>query len=340
MKHLLLSIILSFFAFGSSASNKICIGEKVIVLLNENIKKLTVHDKVTMELVQSTDLEGSSFGELALSSDGTKIWFQVDATMYCRDFETGEIVKELQGTNSYKFELSSTQDYLIHFETIEHDHSLVYVYDLNTTQAVSYAKVDFTNFLETAHYDHKKQELHLLSITFPSKTEKLSKEPLFGLPETAEQIALDFRHDGEETQYLVYDIANKKVIYDDVIEYSSDFSCNFELINDKLYLITDIGTAEVLEDHSLKLTSLVAINMADYTILESELIGATGFNFFSYSIETGAYKEMDDNEANLILIEADALAMNETDIYAIKEGIFYRFKRAEPLNVDFEMSLD
>ena len=340
MKQLFLSIILTFFATGSFASNKICIGEKVIVVFNENLKKLTIHDKETLELLQSTQLEGDSFGEIALSSDGTKIWFQMDGKMYCRDMESGEIVKELAGMNSYKFELSSVQDYLIHFETIEHNHSLIYVYDLNTAEAISYAKVEFTRFLETIHYDQKKQEFHLLSRTFPSKTEKPSKEPLFGLPETAEQIALDFRHDEEETQYFVYDIANKKVLYDEIIEYSSDFTCDFEVINDRLFLITQMGTAEVMEDYSLKLTSLVAINMADYTILESEMVGATGFDLFSYSFETGAYKEMDDSEANLILVEADALAMDETDMYAIKEGIFYRFKRAELLNADFEMPLD
>ena len=339
MKQFLLSFALVFFTFGSFASNKICIGEKIIVVFNENLKKLTVHDKQTLEVLQSTNLEGYSFGEIALSSDGTKIWFQIDGTMYCRNLDSGEIVKELQGTNAYKFELSNAQDYLIHFETIE-QHSLIYVYDLNTAQPISYAKIEFTNALETIHYNHERQEIHLLSKTFPSKTEKPSKEPLIGLPETAEQIALGFRYDGEESQYFVYDIANKKVIYDQVIEYSSAYSCNFEVIDKKLFIITDIGTAEVLEDYSLKLTSLVIMNLADYSILESELVGATGFGLFSQSFQSGIYTEMNQNEVNLILIEADALAMSETNYYAIKEGVFYRFKRAAPLNVDFEMALD
>ncbi len=339
MKHLLLSIILILFSFGTFASNKICIGEKIIVVFNESLKKLTVHDKETLEVLQSTDLEGSHFGEIALSQDGSKIWFQIDSKMYCRDVETGEILKELQGASLYKFELSAAQDYLIHYERVE-ESSLIYVYDLNTAKAVSYAKVDFTLFLETIHYDHAKQELHLLSRTFPSKTEKPSKEPLFGLPETAEQIELDFRHDGEESRYYVYDITNKKAIYDEIIPYSSDFSCDFEVINDRLYIITQMGTAEVLEDYSLKLTSLVIINMSDYAILESEMVGATAYFLFSHSFETGIYKKWDDKKANLILVEADAIAMTETEYYCIEEGVFYRIKRSEPMNIDFEMALD
>ncbi|MCJ8288158.1 MAG: hypothetical protein HRT58_02415 [Crocinitomicaceae bacterium] len=339
MKHLLLSITLVLFTFGSFASNKICVGEKVIVVFNESLKKLTVHDRETLEVLQSTELEGYNFGEIALSQNGSKIWFQMDGKMYCRDVETGEILKELQGVNRYKFELSAAQDYLIHYERIEQS-SLIYVYDLNTAQAISYAKVDFSLFLETIHYDHAKQTLYLLSRTFPSKTEKPSKEPLFGLPETAEQIELDFRHDQEESRYYVYDIANKKVMYDEVITYSPDFACDFEVINDRLFLITQIGTAEVLDDYSLKITSLVILNMSDYAILESEMVGPTGFFLFSHSFKNGAYKELDDSKANKILVEADGIAMTETDYYAINEGIFYRFKRSEPLNVDFEIALD
>ncbi len=339
MKHLLLSIILTLFTFGSFASNKICIGEKVIVVFNESLKKLTVHDKETLEVLQSTELEGNNFGEIALSQDGSKIWFQIDSKMYCRDVETGEILLELQGANLYKFELSAAQDYLIHYERME-ESSLIYVYDLNTTKAISYAKVDFTLFLETIHYDHVKQELHLLSQTFPSKTEKPSKEPLFGLPETAEQIELDFRHDGEESRYYVYDITNKKTIYDEIISYSSDFSCDFEVINDRLYIITQMGTSEVLEDYSLKLTSLVIINMSDYAILESEMVGATAYFLFSHSFETGISKKWDDKKVNLILVEADAIAMTETEYYCIEEGVFYRIKRSEPMNIDYEMALD
>lgn len=339
MKQLLLSLTLALFSFASFASNKICIGEKVIVVFNENIKKLTVHDKESLELLQSTELEGNTFGEIALSKNGTKIWFQMDGVMYCRDVDNGEILKEIQGANSYKFELSAAQDYLIHFERIE-ESSLIYVYDLNTAEAISYAKVDFTFFLETIHYDHEKQQLHLLSKTFPSETEKPSKEPVFGLPETAEQIALDFRHDEEESRYYVYDIENKKVLYDKNIAYSPDFSCDFEVINERLYIITQMGTAEVLDDYSLKLTSLVLINMNDYAILESEMVGATNFFLFSHSFETGAYKEWDDDEVNLIIVEADAIAMTETEYYCILEGLLYRFDRSDPSDSNFDMPLD
>lgn len=339
MKHLLLSITLVLLTFGASASNKICIGEKVIVVFNENLKKLTVHDKESLEVLQSTTLEGNHFGEIALSQNGSKIWFQMDGTMYCRDMENGEILKELQGANMYKFELSAAQDYLIHYERTEAS-SLIYVYDLNTAEAISYAKVDFTLFLETIHYDHQKQELHLLSKTVPSKTEKASKEPNIGFPETVEQIALLFRHDQEESRYYVYDITNKKVVYNEIIPYSPDSSTDFEVINDRLYIIADLGTAEVLEDYSLKLTSLVLINMADYAILESEMVGATSYALFSHSFQTGEYKEWDDRKANKIIVESDAIAITEAEYYCIKEGIFYRIKRSEPMNIDFEMALD
>lgn len=339
MKHILLPIALAFFTFTSFASNKICVGEKVVVVLNDNLKKLIVHDKESLEVLQSTELEGSFFGEIALSQDGSKIWFQVDATMYCRDLNSGEILKELMGMNSYKFELSAAQDYLIHFETIE-DHSLIYVYDLNTAEAISYAKVDFTLFLETIHYNHKKQMLHLLSRTYQSKTEKPSKEPLFGIPETAEQIELAFRHDQKETRYYVYDIADKTVLYNEMIAYSPDYSSDFEGINDRLYLITDLGTVEVMDDHSFKMSSIVNMNRSDYAILGSEMVTATDFFLSTYSFETSEFTELYDKEANEILIQADGIAMTETDYYAFKEGIFYRFKRSEAMNVDFEMALD
>ena len=340
MKSILLSIILAFFAFGSFASNKICVGETVIVVFNQNLKKLVVHDRETLEILQSTELEGYSFGEIALSKDETKVWFQMDGKMYCRDMKTGEIAKEIQGSNAYKFELSAAQDYLIHYETIE-ESTLIYVYDLNTAEAVAYAKVDFTTFVETCHYDHEKQELHLLSRTFVSKTEKRPKEPMFGFPETAEEIALGMRHDEKESRYYIYDIANKAVIYDENIFYSSGFSVDFEVINDTcLYLVTQVGTAEVLDDHSLRITSFVATNLADYAILGNDLVGVNGFVFSSYSFEDGSMKEYYDDEANKILIEADAIAITETDYYAMKDEIFYRFKRSEPLNSDHELSLE
>lgn len=339
MKQLLLSIALALFTFTSLASNKICVGENVIVLFNESLKKLTVHDKETMEIIQSTELEGDSFGEIALSQDGSKIWFEMDSKMYCRDLETGEIVREIQASNAYKFELSNAQDYLIHFETIE-DYSLIYVYDLNTTEAISYAKVDFTNFLETIHYDHQKQRFHLLSRTMTSATESPSKEPQFGLPETAEQIELHFRHDEKEMRYFVYDIANKTVLLDELIAFSPDYSCDFEVINDKLYLITDLGTAEVLEDHSFKMSSIVNMNRSDYAILGSELVTATDFFLSIYSFETGVFTELYDDEANKVLIEAIGITMTETDYYAFNESVFYRFKRSDPMNADFEMTLD
>ncbi|MDG1331417.1 MAG: hypothetical protein P8P74_03760 [Crocinitomicaceae bacterium] len=339
MKHILLSFILVLISFGSFASNKICVGEKVLVVFNENLKKLTVHDKESLEVLQSTDLEGSTFGEIALSPDEANIWFQTGRTMYCRSIESGEILKELSGTNAYKFELSAAQNYLVHYETYE-DHALVYIYDLNTAEAVSYAKVDFVNFLETAHYDHEKQQLHLLSSTFASKTEKPAKEPMFGLPSTSEEIELHFRQDGDETRYFIYDIANKSVLYDEVIPYSPDFECNFEMINDELYIITALGTAKVKEDFSLEITSMVLMNMSDYTILASEFVGATPYFLYTRSFETDTYEEMDDDQVNLILIESDAIAMTETDYYCIKDGVFYRFKRSEPMNADFEMPLD
>ena len=75
---------------------------------------------------------------------------------------------------------------------------------------------------------------------------------MFGMPETPEEIALAMRQDELESRYYIYDIANKAVIYDENIFYSSSFSVDFEVINDStLYLITQVGTAEVLEDHSL-----------------------------------------------------------------------------------------
>lgn len=339
MKHILLSLILAMVSFGSFASNKICVGEKVVVVFNENLKKLTIHDKETLEVLQSSMLEGNSFGEIALSSDETNIWFQIGGMMYCRSIETGEITKEIPGTNAYKFELSAAQDYLIHYETYE-DHSLIYVYDLNTAEAVSYAKVDFVNFLETAHYDHEKQQLHLLSRTFESKTEKPAKEPMFGLPESAEEIALHFRQDQKETHYFVYNIANKSVLYDEKIEYSPDFECNFEVIKDELYIITAMGTAKVKEDYSLEITSIILMNLTDYAILDSEFVGATPYFLYTRSFETGEYKEMYDDETNLILIEAAGIAMTETDYYCVNEGVFYRFKRSEPMNADFDMPLD
>lgn len=339
MKYLLLSILISFGGFSALASNKICVGENIIVVFNENLKKLSIHDKETMEVLQADELEGRSFGEIALSTDGTKLWFQIDDKMYCRDVNTGELLKELHSSGDFKYELSAADDYLIHFETIE-QHSLIYVYDLNSTQAVAYAKVDFTESLETIHYDHKRQKLHLLSSTRPTKKETAPKEPTFGLPQSAEQVALEFLHDQEEMRYMVFDITTKKSLFDAFVPYSPDSDCNFEVIGDKLYIITGIGTAEVLEDYSFKLTSLVVTNLSDYDVLNSELVGTNDYFAFSNSFEDNTYKKWDSFDANLLLIEADAIAVTETDYYVIKEGIFYRFKRSEPRNVDFEIAMD
>lgn len=339
MKRTLLLSFLLFITASSFASNKICVGENVVVVFNEDLKKLTVHEKESLEIKQSTELEGSVFGEIALSQNESKIWFEIDGVMYARDLETGEIVKNIQGANVYKFELSAAMDYLIHFEMMEND-ALVYVYDLNTAEAVSYAKIAFTDFLETIHFDAQKQQLHLLSKRFTSETEKPSKEPVFGLPSSVEEIALDFRNDGLASRYFVYDIANKQELYNEVISYSPDFGCNFEVIDERLFIVTAIGTAEVQEDFSLKLTSLVAMNVVDYAVFGSDLIGITGFNFFSYSVETGTYKEWNDDKANLILIQSKGLAVSETDYYFMMEGVFYRAKRSEPLNIDADMPID
>ncbi len=339
MKSVLLAVFSLLFASQLFASNKICIGEKVIVVLNDNVNKLTVHDKETMEVLQSTSLEGSIFGELALSQDGSKIWFQMDATMYCRDVSTGEIVKELEGANAYTFELSAAQDYLVHFENME-DHALIYVYDLNTAEAISNAKVDFTQFLETIHYDHKKQVLHLLSQTFDSKTEKSSEEPMYGIVESSEEITESMLYDERESRYYVYDIANKKVIYDQNLSYSPDFSSDFEVINDRLTIVTQVGTAQVQDDYSLKVASLAIPNLADYAIDGSNLIGMNGFFLFFYSFEDDSIIQLYDDEVNQILIEADAISITDTDYYTFKEGVFYRFKRSDPMNADFDMPMD
>lgn len=339
MKHLLLSFLLAMFSFGSFASNKICVGEKVIVVLNENIKRLVILKKENLEILQTTDLEGESFGEIGLSSDGANIWYQVDDRMICRVIETGVILLEISGGSGSTFELSAAMDNLIHYENIE-EKALVYVYDLNTAEAISYAKIDSKLSLESAHYDQENQRLHILSHTYPSKTEKPSKEPKFGLPESVEQLALEFRHDQEEMHYMVYDIQNKKALYDEWIEYSPDDQCNFEMINDELYIVTDMGTAKVLEDFTFELTLIISLNQIDYDVIESELIGVNGYFMYIHSFKTGTYKKLDDFEANLILIEADGIAATETDFYCIKEGVFYRFKRSTPMNVDMDMALD
>lgn len=339
MKRTLLLLFLSVLSFSSFASNKVCVGETVVVVFNEELKKLTVHEKESLEIRQSTSLEGFVFGEIALSKDESKIWFQMDGIMYARDTQTGEIVKEIQGSNVYTFELSAAMDYLIHFEMMEQD-ALVYVYDLNTAEAISYAKLPFADFLETIHFDAEEQQLHLLSKPFASKTEKPSKEPVFGVPETLEEVALDFRHDGMESRYVVYDIANKKELYNEVIEYSPDYECNFEVIDNRLFIITALGSAEVQEDFSLKLEPLFAMNMTDYAIFGTDVIGVTGFDLFSYSVETQMGKEWDEDKVNLLLIKASGLAVTETDYYFIAEGVLYRVKRAKPLNIDFETSLE
>jgi hypothetical protein len=338
MKHALLSLLLVLISFGSFASNKICIGEKVIVVLNENIKRLTVHDKETMEVLQMTDLEGNSFGEIGLSSDGSKIWFQIDDKMFCREIESGEIIKEItQGWG--KFDLSASMDYLIHYETIE-EKSLIYVYDLKSAEAISYAKFDSKLKLETAHYDHKNQLLHILSPRYPSKTEKAPKEPMFGLPQSVEQLELEFLHDKMESHYIVYDIQNKKALYDEWISYSPNHTCNFEMINDELYIVTDMGTAKVKEDFSFELTLIVSVNLTDYDVEGSELVGINGYNMFVHSFESNTHKNLDHFDVNPILVEADGIAITETHYYCIKDGVFYRFKRTTPRDVDFEVPLD
>jgi len=339
MKYILLSILSVFFSFGTLASNKICIGENVIVVLNENVKRLTVHDKESMEILHLTDLEGDSFGDVALSSDETKIWFQVDDKMYCHEVESGEIIKAIPGGDSFKFELSAAMDYLIHYETIEKK-SLIYVYDLNSAEAIAYAKVDSYYLLGTAHFDSKNQQLHVLSEVYPSKREAHSKEPRIGLPQSAEQIELEFLYDQEEARYIVYDIQNKKTLYDEWINYSPDGNFNFEVINDELYIVSGIGTAKVLDDYSLEMTSLVCDNQVDFDVHESELAGMNGNMLYVQSFEKGTFKKHDDFDANLILLKADGIAITATYFYCIKEGVFYRFKRATPMDVDFEISLD
>lgn len=339
MKHVFLSFLLVMFSFGSFASNKICIGENVIVVLNEKIKRLTVHDKASMEVIQLTDLEGDSFGEVALSSDETKIWFQINDKMFCRVLETGEIIKELPEGNRGTFELSASMNYLIHYQTID-GKSLIYVYDLNSTEAISYAKVDSKLKLESAHYDHENQRLHILSIAYPSKNEKSSKEPVLGLPQSVEQIKLDFLHDQEEMHYIVYDIQNEKALYDEWIAYSPDGDCDFELINNELYIVTDIGTAKVLEDFSLDLTTIVCVNQTDFDVHKSELVGTNGYSMYVQSFDSGTFKKMDSFEANTILVNADGIALTDDEYYCINEGVFYRFKRSTPMDVDYEIALD
>lgn len=331
----LLLFILSFITFSSLASNKICVGETILVVFNEDLKKLTVHDKESFEIRQSTTLEGTSFGEIALSRDESKIWFPMDGIMYVRDVKTGEIVKEIQGANAYKFELSAAMEYLIHVELME-DHSLIYVYDLNSAEAISFANIPFSDFVETVHFDAEEQQFHLLSKQVKSRTETLSKEPMFGLPETVEQIALDFLHDGMESRYYVYDITNKKELFNQVIPYSPDYSCDFEVIDGRLFVVTALGTAEVMEDFSLRITPLLAMNVSDYAIFGKQLIGVTGSNLFAYSVETEEQDEWYDDEVNELLIQASGLAITETHYYFIKEGVLYRMKRSEPLNIDLE----
>jgi hypothetical protein len=339
MKYIILSFTISLFAFGSFASNKICIGEKIIVVFNEKVKRLTVHDRASMEIMQMTELEGDSFGEIGLSTDESKIWFMIGDIMYCRDVESGEILKEIQGGDSYKFDMNASMDYLIHYQTIE-EKSLIYVYDLSSMEAVSYAKVDSKLELETAHYDHKKQLIYVLSKTYPSKNESSTKEPTLGLPQSVEQIELEFLHDQEEMHYIVYDILNKKALKDEWLAYSPDGNCDFEMIGEELFLVSDVGTAKILEDFSFDLTNIVCVNHKDHNVFESELVGVNRYLMYIYSTEKGTYKTYDSSAADVILLEADGIAMTETELYCIREGIFYRFLRATPMSVDYEVPLD
>lgn len=338
MRTLLLFLLL-FITLPSLASNKICVGETVLVVFNEELKKLTVHDKETFAILQSNHLEGHSFGEIALSADESKIWFPIDNIMYARDLTSGEIVKEIHGISAYKFEFNAAMDYLIHVELME-DRTVMYAYDLNSTEAIAYANIPLMDLVETVHFDATKQQFHILFKQVQSKTETLSKEPLFGLPETIEQIALDFLHDGMESRYYVYDSAEKKEVFNQVLPYSPDYGCNFEVINERLFVVTALGTAEVMDDFSLKLIPMFTMNVSDYAIINDQIIGSTGSNLFMYSVDTEQQRDLYDDEVNQLLIEASGLAITETHYYFTKEGILYRIKRSEPLNIDLETSVE
>ncbi len=339
MKSILLAVFSLLFASQLFASNKLCVGEKYLVVLNTSTKKLTVHEKATLQIIQSTTLEGYSFGELALSSNEGNIWFEMDGIMYCRSVEMGEILSEIMGSNAYKFELDNSSQHLVHIEQSE-EQTLVYIYDLNTREAVGSAKFGFKWSLETCHFDPATKELHLLSKKFDSTREKASEETVFGLPETPEEIEAAMRHDQQESHYLVYDFKTKNVVYDQDVFYSSDFETNFELIAGRLFVVTQLGTAEVLGDRSFSITPLVATNLSDYAIFGAQIVGGNGSFFFNYSISDGTFVEHWDDEVNQLLIDATAIAVTETEYYATSESVLYRFQRSSPREVDADVVIE
>ncbi|MFT5779684.1 MAG: hypothetical protein ACI837_002643 [Crocinitomicaceae bacterium] len=339
MKHIVLFWVILLTSTSLLASNQISVGEKFVVVANSKSKKITVHDKATLEIVHTIFIENGRLYEVALSSDESTIWYRSGATMYCISTSTWEPNIEFEGFGVYRFELNNQNKQLIHYEN-SGESTIVDIFDLNSAVMSDHMEIPFSGFIESIFYNDSTDQLIILTPKFDLKSElPLSEEEAIIFPETKEEVELSMRHDGKGSRLVVFDKMDN-IIHDDTIYYSSNFSTDLDMIGDRLFLITQIGNCEILEDYSLRTTSFIATNVQDYTIHETSIYGSNSFNFFQYNSTDDSYTEFWDDDMNKIIVEANAVEMDETHCFVVYDNILYRFKQDNMREVDWEVSVE
>jgi hypothetical protein len=340
MKQFLLAFAILITSTTLFAANKISVGEKWVVVANQNAKKITVHDKLTLEIVHTISLESRSLRDMTLSNDESKIWYLVGGTMNCISTSSWETVLEIQGMNLFLFEFNALNKQMVHYEGSS-ELSHVAIYDLNSTEIIHKADLSFSGFIEAAYFDDSLKQIYLLSKRDKFNSElPLSEEDAVIFPESREDIEKVMKHDGKGSRLLVFDLNTNAATFDDTLYYSPNFSSDIDKIGDRLFLITQVGNCELLKDNSLRTTSFIATNVADYTIHGTSIFGANQFTFFQYNSANETFVEFWDDEVNIIILESTAIDMDKTHCFVLSDNILYRFDQTKMMNVETEISVE
>ncbi len=325
MKIYFISIFILLTGFCHS-QNLIVTSKFIAISLDDELK---IIDKKSMSIVYKSEIDSrSSAQNLFISADSSKIWYQNSFDYFCLDTKTWKAEKKMSGTNVFAFNPSSGNRYCIHSENYE-DQFTSTLYDANTGELYKKVSYPANAFLSDVAFDEKTGLLYQLSRNYSSETES---DQTFDFPENAQEVEQILRNDGEESELVVYDVTNDKIIVQKSIYYSPQSACDFAFIKGYPYFITSLGSAKIESDFSLTILPMApSSSTIGYTVIESTLIGFSFFEVFKMDCSTMSFSLPEELHDDILTCETLSAAA-DGKIYFLKGDVILVFQPSDFLN--------
>lgn len=288
-----------------------------IIYKNDNTL-LVLNKSDNKVLYKVENIYGSSFEKnLFVSKDQSKLWYQNSFDYICVNTSTWKVEKKINGFNVFLFCPTTNREYFVHSQ-LEDDEFTSSIYDANKGEIIKTVKYNAHSFVDDVIYDSKTGYLYQLSSNYVSSTE--TKQNIKDFPENVDDITNIMKNDGNETELIVYDVRNDKLISKKSNFYSASSSPNLEIINDKVYIITGIGTALIDANFNFKIAPMIYSGLRSYAIVDNGIIGVTFFEMFNMNFSTWESKSLD-VEIHEDILNADAFcSTNGIDIYVLRNN--------------------